>query len=207
MPIQTFTPKIAQVFQKPIKVQRQKLFDEFSKNFILTKETVCIDLGGVSPGFEQLGNITDAIAVNIRIKNKIKGWSYIKADARCLPLQDKSIDIVFSNALLEHIKEGKERAVNQMKRVSKGNCFVSVPYLYSPIEPHFLVPGFQFLPEFIKKLIIFKFGIRIGHIGKENYYDQGTFTTKEFRNLFPKATLKHLKMYGCIFNLIALQKN
>jgi hypothetical protein len=58
-----------------------------------------------------------------------------------------TFDIVFSNSLIEHVG-GHERRLRlaELVTVSAPRYWVQTPYRYFPIEPHFVVPGMQFLP-------------------------------------------------------------
>jgi hypothetical protein len=56
-------------------------------------------------------------------------------------------DLVFSNSVLEHVG-GHERRLRFADAVHElaSRHWVQTPYRYFPVEPHFLFPGFQFLP-------------------------------------------------------------
>lgn len=60
---------------------------------------------------------------------------------------DGAYDLVFSNSVIEHVggfaqREAFARAVHALAP----RHWVQTPYRYFPVEPHFLFPGFQFLP-------------------------------------------------------------
>ena len=59
--------------------------------------------------------------------------------------KDKSFDAVFSNSVIEHVGtfEDQKMMANEVIRVTNF-YFIQTPNLYFPIEPHFLVPFFQF---------------------------------------------------------------
>jgi SAM-dependent methyltransferase len=180
------TQIIFRLLRNPFKHQRSKLFEFFIRSFNLSKETICLDIGGITTGFESLSKLCRAISVNLRVIKKVNGWDLIIADGRCLPFKDKSIDIIMSNALLEHITEGRERLVQEVRRVSKGNLFMSVPYFYSFLEPHYLFPFFQFIPESIKRFLLFKLGLKIGWMSRENYAEIHLFKNHSLKNYFLK---------------------
>jgi SAM-dependent methyltransferase len=62
--------------------------------------------------------------------------SGVRADARLLPLMDRSADIVTCLEVLEHL-ETPERAIEELARVCRGECIVSVPW-----EPFFRLGNF-----------------------------------------------------------------
>jgi hypothetical protein len=72
-----------------------------------------------------------------------------QADACNLPyrISDSKYDLVYSNSVLEHVGGHVQRmrfaeAVHKLAE----RHWVQTPYRYFPIEPHWLFPGFQFLP-------------------------------------------------------------
>ncbi len=73
--------------------------------------------------------------------------TYIRGDARDLHMfANQQFDMCFSNSVIEHIDAlGQFRMAEEIRRVARG-YFVQTPNAYFPIEPHFLVPGWQFMP-------------------------------------------------------------
>jgi hypothetical protein len=56
-------------------------------------------------------------------------------------------DLVVSNSLLEHVGgPGPRATVAAIVRAAAPRYWVQTPYRYFPVEPHWLVPGFQHLP-------------------------------------------------------------
>jgi hypothetical protein len=72
-----------------------------------------------------------------------------QADACNLPahISDNSYDLVFSNSVIEHVGGHAQRMrfADAVHKLSS-RYWVQTPYRYFPIEPHWLFPGFQFLP-------------------------------------------------------------
>ena len=69
-------------------------------------------------------------------------------DARDMSMfAEGEFDIVFSNSVIEHVGSFSDQAAmaREVQRVGR-RFFVQTPNRYFPIEPHFLFPGFQFLP-------------------------------------------------------------
>jgi hypothetical protein len=72
----------------------------------------------------------------------------ISGDARDLSrFQDKSFDLCFSNSVIEHVGTLFDQIAmaREIDRVAK-RFFVQTPNRYFPLEPHFHVPLWQFLP-------------------------------------------------------------
>jgi SAM-dependent methyltransferase len=62
---------------------------------------------------------------------------YVRADGRRLPFADNSFDVVFSNAVIEHVGsfEDQLRFVNEHKRVGR-HWVITTPNRWFPIESH-----------------------------------------------------------------------
>jgi hypothetical protein len=74
-------------------------------------------------------------------------------DACNLPFEDKAIDIVFSNAVLEHVPQKMQQAMaREIMRVGK-KWFVTTPNYWFPYEMHHKLPFFQFLPARVQRYI------------------------------------------------------
>jgi hypothetical protein len=72
-----------------------------------------------------------------------------RADACDLPphISNATYDLVYSNSVIEHVGGHAQRMrfAETVHRLA-GQHWVQTPYRYFPIEPHWLFPGFQFLP-------------------------------------------------------------
>jgi hypothetical protein len=72
-----------------------------------------------------------------------------QADACNLPdaIASGNYDVVFSNSVIEHVggHVQRQRFAEAVHKLS-GRHWVQTPYRYFPVEPHWLFPGFQFLP-------------------------------------------------------------
>ena len=198
-----YRPIILRLIKIPLQRQRSNLFKLFLNNFKLEQGITCLDIGGITEGFENIGKICNALIVNIEVRKMVDGWNVILADGRFLPLKDKSIDIIISNALLEHVDEGREKLIGEIRRTTKGNYFISVPYHYSPFEPHYLLTFFQFVPETIKRFLLFRMRITIGWMNKRNYHEIKLFKKSQLKELFPEADICLLRCFGIPVNLVA----
>jgi hypothetical protein len=79
---------------------------------------------------------------------------WVQGDALCMPFADQSFDVVFSNSVIEHVgqRTQQRRFAEEIQRVGK-RYWVQAPNRNFPLEPHFLFPGFQFLPTALRVII------------------------------------------------------
>lgn len=121
----------------------------FKKVMDISEGQIILDLGcgeGMKLDFPKV------IGVNIS-RNRCYRL-FVCADARHLPFKDKSIDVLFSNSLIEHIKpEDREIVAKEIERVSK-RYFIQTPYRFFPIEPHYLLPFISFFPRKMQRKIL-----------------------------------------------------
>jgi len=79
-----------------------------------------------------------------------------QGDARKLTqYNDGSFDVVFSNSVIEHLytKKNQKKMADEIQRVGRYH-FVQTPNKYFIIEPHYLLPWFQFLPKSLRYFIL-----------------------------------------------------
>ncbi len=127
---------------------------------------------------------------------------------------DREFDVVFSNSVIEHVGGLREQArmARECVRVGK-RYFVQTPNWAFPIEPHFLFPGFQYLPLPVRaRLHRWR---RWGWWDKASSYHAALeevesirlLTRQEMRYLFPDATLWTERLLGLPKSFVAYGNN
>ena len=73
---------------------------------------------------------------------------YVQGNALELPFEDKSFDVVFSNAVIEHVggEEQQRRFVAEALRVGR-RVFITTPNRWFPVEVHTRLPLVHWLPD------------------------------------------------------------
>lgn len=73
---------------------------------------------------------------------------YVQGNALELPFEDRTFDIVFSNAVIEHVggEEQQRRFVTETLRVGR-RVFVTTPNRWFPVEVHTRLPLVHWLPD------------------------------------------------------------
>ena len=73
---------------------------------------------------------------------------YVQGDALELPFGDGEFDIVFSNAVIEHVggRDQQRRFVEESLRVAR-RAFITTPNRWFPVEVHTRLPLVHWLPD------------------------------------------------------------
>lgn len=119
----------------------------------------------------------------------------IRADGCKLPFSTRSIDWVFSNAVIEHVGgwSKQQQFANEIRRVAMKGYFVTTPNRYFPIEPHTLLPFYQFLsPSWQGRIVRFSPGYL------QDWEEINLLSAKQMRVLFPEA-----RVYACGLPVLA----
>ena len=105
--------------------------------------------------------------------------SYVQGDACALPFDDGAFDIVFSNAVIEHVG-GHERQrlfVSEALRVGR-RVFITTPNRRFPVEVHTRLPLVHWLPDGLAHPFY-------RALGKEEATEVDLLTRRSFAALFP----------------------
>lgn len=174
-----------------------------------------LDVGGTAPFWRDSGVLGDAtidvtlLNVAIPVQRSAR-FTYVRGDARALEFKDASFDVVYSNSVIEHVGGAREQGemAREIRRVGK-RYFVQTPNYFFPIEPHFLVPGFQFLPLSLRARLLNR--CDLGWSKREPDLASaravvGSVTLlrrKEFARFFPDATIYDERYLGLTKSFIA----
>ncbi len=137
------------------------------------------------------------------------GFTSIAGDARALPFADRAFDVVFSNSVIEHVGEraDQQRMADEVRRVG-ARFYVQTPNHWFPIEPHFVFPGFQFLPREVRTQLVMRFALgwypRVPERDRaEEIVDSvRLLTARELCALFPGAQLHRETFAGLAKSLV-----
>jgi hypothetical protein len=113
-----------------------------------------IDLGGTNEFWEQVGwagrddvrvtlvNLLETPRVHANIEPVVGDATDLAGHA------DGSFDVAFSNSVIEHLStlERQRAMANEVRRVARA-YWVQTPNFWFPVEPHFVFPGWQWLPR------------------------------------------------------------
>jgi len=139
-------------------------------------------------------------------KQEYQNITPITGDATDLSqFEDQSFDVVFSNSVIEHlfVFENQRRMAAEVKRVGK-MYWVQTPNYWFPVEPHFLIPGWQWFPIGLRVAIIRRW--RCGSLGpypdplkaRTAVEEIHLLTRKKLEALFPDATIHVERFCGLV---------
>jgi 2-polyprenyl-3-methyl-5-hydroxy-6-metoxy-1,4-benzoquinol methylase len=166
----------------------------------LSKPIRILDVGGVEEFWANRNfvNKDDYQITCVNLKSFKPTSHNIKSaigDATNLDFSDNEFDVIFSNSVIEHLYtyENQVKMAKEVVRLGK-HYFVQTPNKKFFIEPHYVVPFFQFIPRSMAYWILTKTrlsrGIKWDPKFANQYLDEIKLLTKrEMRELFPGANI------------------
>ncbi|MBO3746960.1 class I SAM-dependent methyltransferase [Streptosporangiaceae bacterium NEAU-GS5] len=196
---------------------RAKRWQWFADNFPDLGEMNVIDLGGtasawlrapIRPAHVRVVNLGDSPA------EEPPSWiTFDTGDACDLPssIRDDKYDLVFSNAVIEHVggHYRRQKFADAVHELAPRH-WVQTPYRYFPIEPHYLFPGFQFLPVNVRAEVLRKWPLihtpssdKIG--ARHTAMEVELLSITEMRLYFPTSQIRFERLGGLVKSVIAVQ--
>ena len=130
-----------------------------------TEETTVLDIGADELGFDQCDGCATlnffeelypwperitALGLHdgARFRERHPRVRYVQGDALALPFLDGAFDVVFSNAVIEHVggRTQQRKFVSEALRVGR-RAFVTTPNRRFPLEVHTRLPVVHWLPD------------------------------------------------------------
>jgi hypothetical protein len=191
--------------QKRFNLLRNRIDQLIQKN-----NYTILDIGGDIQYWKNIGWQHDACRIHLLnlYETKInesdsQQFISIIGNALSLPYHKGDIDLVFSNSVIEHVGSyaNQQKFAHEVRRVAD-KYIIQTPSLWFPLEPHSLLPLFQFLPHSIRALLIMTFNIN--YFPKAKTYQEAIkvshstlmFTKTRFKNLFPEAEIQVERFLG-----------
>jgi ubiquinone/menaquinone biosynthesis C-methylase UbiE len=124
-------------------------------------------------------------------------------DGCALPYADRSFDWVFSNAVIEHVgsRIRQQQFASEIQRVARKGYFVTTPNRNFPVDPHTLLPFYQFFsPGFQRVLCRFSPGYL------KEYERIDLLSARDLLKLFPGGLVKRCGLPVFSNNLVVLSR-
>jgi hypothetical protein len=176
-----------------------------------------IDIGGTSAFWERRGwaGRPDVHVTLVNLKADPSAHANITSlagDATNLAgSADKSFDVAFSNSVIEHLftQENQQAMAREVQRVARA-FWVQTPNYWFPVEPHYHVLGWQWMPEGARVALLRR--RRCGWRGPCPDIEQARryvrevrlLTRRDLALLFPGATIVPERLLGLVKSWVVM---
>lgn len=182
----------------------------------LQKPVRIVDVGGTEAFWEQRGwagrSDVDITAINHEGQpQRYRNLRTLKGDACNLwEYQDQAFDVAFSNSVIEHLFsfDHQIEMATEILRVAKAH-WIQTPDFWFPMEPHFHVLGWHWLPRNVRVALIRKrqFGWRgpcpnLG-LAQAAVDEVRLLSCSEMQVLFPDAQIWRERYFGLSKSIVA----
>jgi hypothetical protein len=191
----------------------------FTSIIDITDADFILDVGGNTVNWHLLEQRPRVILVNLEPEyfgpnSDDQSFIRVIADARRLPFRSKSIDVLFSNSVIEHLNNRADQITmaNEVERVGR-RYFVQTPDFAFPIEPHFLAPFFHWLPLRLR-LATVRWLTPWGWITRSDRTEAERLvreirllSQRDVRRLFPDGTVLVERAFGLPKSILAVRRD
>lgn len=196
---------------------RRKMFELFMARFQPSSHTSVLDVGATSDSsfsesnyFERMypypQNIVSVGTEDAsHLSTQYPGVRYLKVEAGSpLPFTDREFDIVFSNAVIEHVGGHERQAafIRELCRVGRA-FFITTPSRWFPVEHHTGVPFLHYLPASLYRAALQRTPYR--YWADEDHLN--IVSARSLRALFPRprnVEVFRVRTLGVTSNLVAV---
>lgn len=194
---------------------RARRWAEFTRRFPDLASMRVLDLGGTVQSWVRApARPKHVVILNLDGRNGGEAdWYVTRTGDACEPPPDllqEEFDLVFSNSLLEHVGgHARRKQLADVIRLVAPHHWVQTPYRYFPVEPHWLVPGMQFLPVMAQAAISrrMSFGPANSTMPHERILDECSYVDliglTQLRTYFPDSSIWCERAAGLVKSIVA----
>jgi ubiquinone/menaquinone biosynthesis C-methylase UbiE len=173
-------------FQMPVRRYfRRRRFQSFLSTYGSCR--TILDIGGEHYTWEIIGRREGVVLLNTFMPNERDGFPYILGSGLALPFADQSMDLAFSNSVIEHVgtEENQFQFAREMMRVGK-KVYCQTPSRLFPLDPHLTTPFLHWLPRRWLTPKFLRYFTLNGWLWKRPYeYDVTWISKKKLQQMFP----------------------
>jgi methyltransferase family protein len=199
-----------------LRSRRFRLFESLVAHVV--RPMRILDVGGTNAFWENRGwadrDDVEIVTLNLTAEEKRhKNITPTAGDATNLSqYAEYSFDVAFSNSVIQHLFtfENQRRMASEIRRVGKA-YWVQTPNFWFPMEPHFHIPGWQWMPLELRVAMLRRW--RCGWRGPcpdplrahELVSEVRLMTRKELKSVFPGAHLLAERFGGLVKSWIVVE--
>lgn len=216
--------KVFQSLQRRFRSSRFTVVEKIIRDALELKDEVAVlDCGGRSDYWEYLPkDLRDRTRITIlNFQSELDLYpttqsnlqvTEVEGDACCMPqYADKSFDLIHSNSVIEHVGSymNMKRFADETRRVGI-RYYLQTPNFWFPVDPHYAVPFFHWLPDCIQVYLFTvvnvgyarkcEFNVALGWVDSTKIVSAGMI-----RKLFPDATIRKERFLGLAKSTIAIR--
>jgi len=181
-----------------------------------------IDVGGEFDYWRPFLPQLQGMPINVlvcNLKDRSESWDDDRFSSRYANacdlgfVSDGEFDLAHSNSVIEHVGRWPEMMsmANEIRRVAK-SYYVQTPYYWFPMEPHFRMVGYQWLPEQWRARLHTRF--ELGHYPRASSLHQAMnwvqgvvlIDASQLQALFPDAEIAREKVLGLTKSIMAIRR-
>lgn len=197
---------------------RRRRMREFMSEFEPGPGMRVLDVGGTASMWKLAQRGAQVILLNMPREAEAfePGFWTVAGDACALPFRDHSVDVVFSNSVIEHVgsQERQQQFAAEVRRVGR-SYWVQTPNRWFPVEAHLLMPFVHWLPRRWQAAMVRRFSI--WELVEHPSEDRRTFYIEHYlqdvrlldagalARLFPDAEIRRERFLGWTKSLIAVK--
>lgn len=198
---------------------RSRRFERFARMAdALPRPLSILDIGGTTEFWEHRG-WADRPDVRITLVNLFQDQQRHEnivprvGDATDLEeYDDGEFGLVFSNSVIEHLftLRQQQAMASEVRRLAPAH-WIQTPNFWFPMEPHFLVPGWQYLPERLRVEILARRSVgQAGHTpdrakAEEIIREVRLMRRVELERMFPDSMLFAERFGGLVKSWVAIR--
>jgi len=196
---------------------RRKRMRWFKETFPMNSATRLLDVGGYAFTWKGQGVPARITLLNPHVISDPRyydaRYEFVVGDGCALQYADQSWEVLYSNSVIEHLAtwEKQQAFAAECRRVGR-NLWIQTPALEFPIEPHFLMPFFHFLPNKWRKRLARHFTpwgwlSRASKASSEAMVDEIRLLKEaEMKLLFPDCEIRRERLLGLTKSYVAVRK-
>jgi hypothetical protein len=188
---------------------RERRYQLFLEGCAVQPSDRIIDVGaGWGALLERFNRTNPIVALDLHPQStewlSAENVTVVAGDGTQLPFADRAFDIAFSNSVIEHVSPILQaRFASEIRRVAP-RYFVQTPNRFFPIEPHYQLPFFQFLPRPLRRALNRR--VTLGWQRKGHWEEITLLSARDLERLFPDAEIRRERVLGLTKSLIALRR-
>ena len=188
---------------------REGRYELFVESCAVGPEDRIIDVGaGWGAALERFNTTNPIVAVDLSPQPSdwlsAENVTVVQGDGTELAFDDREFDVAFSNSVIEHVPPALQpKFAAEVRRVAN-RYFVQTPNRFFPIEPHYQLPFFQFLPRRARMALNRRF--TLGWQAKGEWEEINLLSARDLRRLFPDAEIRRERVLGLTKSIIAVRR-